>query len=179
MDDCIKGTNFVEQKIKDIVAGKDVPAFTDRPAHKRIPLFVSKNYAGRDEYSDPIHVDINMVHNDILDIEAFREWRDDLKDAIFICEKDKDGNDIFVCGSEVEKMSKSKYNVQNLTTSLKSTVPTRFAFTKCSWDHSNSRSHGIRKASKAHSASCASSGVFITTNSTNSTCRTNQLPLPN
>lgn len=113
MDDCINGTNFVEQKIKDIVAGKDVPAFVDRPAHKRTLIFVSKNYTGRDEYSDPIHVDINMVHNDILDIEAFRDWRDDLKDAIFICEKDKDGNDIFVCGSEVEKMSKSKYNVQN------------------------------------------------------------------
>lgn len=113
MDDCINGTNFVEQKIKDAVAGKDVPSFVDRPAHKRTLIFVSKNYIGRDEYSDPIHVDINMVHNDILDIEAFRDWRDDLKDAIFICEKDKDGNDIFVCGSEVEKMSKSKYNVQN------------------------------------------------------------------
>ena len=113
MDDCINGTNFVEQKIKDLVAGQEVPAFVDRPAHKRIPIFVSKNYTGRDEYSDPIHVDINMVRNDILDVEAFRNWRDDLKEAVFIYEKDKDGNDIFVCGSEIEKMSKSKYNVQN------------------------------------------------------------------
>ena len=54
-----------------------------------------------------------MVRNDILDIPACRQWRDDLKDAHFIKEKDKDGNDIYVCGNEVEKMSKSKYNVQN------------------------------------------------------------------
>ena len=113
MDDCIFETHKVEQKIKDAVAGKAVPVFEDRPAHKKTPIFVSKNYLDREEYSDPIHVDINMVRNDILDVEAFREWRDDLKDAIFLYEKDKDGNNIFVCGSEVEKMSKSKYNVQN------------------------------------------------------------------
>ena len=60
-----------------------------------------------------IHVDINIVHNDILDTESFRQWRDDLKESLFIFEKDKDGNSVYVCGSEVEKMSKSKYNVQN------------------------------------------------------------------
>lgn len=68
---------------------------------------------GREEYTDGIRVDINMVHNDILDTEAFKVWRDDLKDAQFIFEKDKDGNDIMVCGWEIEKMSKSKFNVQN------------------------------------------------------------------
>ena len=76
-------------------------------------IFVSKNVKDRELFSDPIHVDINMVHNDILDIEAFRQWRDDLHNAHFIKEKDKDGNDIFVCDWMVEKMSKSKYNVQN------------------------------------------------------------------
>ena len=77
------------------------------------PLFISKNCKDRELFSDPILVDINIVHNDILDIEAFRQWRDDLKDAQFIYEKDKDGNDVFVCDWMIEKMSKSKFNVQN------------------------------------------------------------------
>ena len=77
------------------------------------PLFISKNCKDRELFSDPILVDINIVHNDILDVEAFRQWRDDLKDALFIYEKDKDGNDVFVCDWLVEKMSKSKFNVQN------------------------------------------------------------------
>ncbi len=56
----------------------------------------------------PIHVDISMVDNDKLNIEAFRNWRPDYKDAEFICEEDGS----YICGNEVEKMSKSKYNVQ-------------------------------------------------------------------
>jgi len=55
-----------------------------------------------------LHVDISMVDNDILDIEAFKNWREEYKDAEFILEDGK-----YVCGWEVEKMSKSKYNVQN------------------------------------------------------------------
>lgn len=112
-DDYFNHTDLVRSKIVDLIEGKEVPAFVERAPHVRNPLFVSKNVPGRAEYSDPIHVDINMVHNDVLEIEEFKAWRDDLHDATFICEKDKDGNDIFVCGSEVEKMSKSKYNVQN------------------------------------------------------------------
>lgn len=54
----------------------------------------------------PIHVDVNLVRNDILDIEGFRKWRDEYSDAEFILE---DGN--YVVGTEVEKMSKSKWNV--------------------------------------------------------------------
>ena len=77
------------------------------------PLFISKNCKDRELFSDPILVDINIVHNDVLDTEAFKAWRDDLKDADFIFEKDKDGNDVFVCDWLVEKMSKSKFNVQN------------------------------------------------------------------
>lgn len=53
-----------------------------------------------------MHVDVNLVHNDQLDIEAFRQWRPDLADAEFILEEGK-----YICGAEVEKMSKSKYNV--------------------------------------------------------------------
>ena len=113
VNDYEKGTNVVEQKIKDLIAGKDVPVFVEGEAYKGGPLFISKNLPGREEFSDPIHVDINMVRNDSLDREAFGSWRDDLKGAKFICEKDESGNEIYVCGSEVEKMSKTKFNVQN------------------------------------------------------------------
>jgi leucyl-tRNA synthetase len=54
-----------------------------------------------------IHVDISMVDNDILDIETFKNWRPEYKNAEFILEEGK-----YICGSEIEKMSKSKYNVQ-------------------------------------------------------------------
>ena len=111
--DYMRGTNKVEQKIKDLIAGKDVPVFEEGEPLPQVPLFISKNIPSREEFSDPIHVDINMVHNDVLDVNEFRQWRDDLKGAQFIFEKDKDGNDVYVCGTEVEKMSKSKYNVQN------------------------------------------------------------------
>ena len=103
----------VENKIKEMIAGRDIPEFESGEQVLFPPLFVSKNVAGREFYSDPIRVDINMVHNDILDMDEFKVWRDDLKGAEFICEKDKDGKDIYVCGWEIEKMSKSKYNVQS------------------------------------------------------------------
>lgn len=56
----------------------------------------------------PLHVDVNLVHNDQLDTEAFRRWQPQFADAEFILENGK-----YICGWEVEKMSKSKYNVQN------------------------------------------------------------------
>ncbi|HLU86364.1 MAG TPA: leucine--tRNA ligase [Taishania sp.] len=56
----------------------------------------------------PIHVDISMVENDKLDIEAFKAWRSEYANAAFILEDDG----TYICGHEVEKMSKSKYNVQ-------------------------------------------------------------------
>jgi leucyl-tRNA synthetase len=58
--------------------------------------------------TNSIHVDISIVDNDKLDIEAFKKWRPEFANAEFICEE----NDDYICGSEVEKMSKSKYNVQ-------------------------------------------------------------------
>lgn len=58
-------------------------------------------------YTD-LHVDVNIVRNDELDMEAFKNWRPDLADAEFILEDGK-----YICGWEVEKMSKSKYNVVN------------------------------------------------------------------
>jgi leucyl-tRNA synthetase len=54
------------------------------------------------------HVDINIVDNDVLDIDAFRRWQLDFADAKFILEDGK-----YICGWEIEKMSKSKHNVQN------------------------------------------------------------------
>lgn len=69
--------------------------------------FVSYNL--RNNYDvQPIHVDINLVDNDVLDTERFRQWRPDLANAEFILEEGK-----YLCGHEVEKMSKSLYNVQN------------------------------------------------------------------
>lgn len=69
--------------------------------------FVSLNL--KDQYEvTPIRVDVNIVHNDVLDIEAFKQWRPEFNHAEFILEDGK-----YVCGWEIEKMSKSKYNVQN------------------------------------------------------------------
>ena len=69
--------------------------------------FVS--YGLKNNYTvTPIHVDVNIVSNDILDIEAFKKWQPEFESATFILEGDK-----YICGWEVEKMSKSKYNVQN------------------------------------------------------------------
>jgi leucyl-tRNA synthetase len=54
----------------------------------------------------PLHVDVNIVNNNILDTDAFRQWREEYASAEFILEEGK-----YVCGHEVEKMSKSKWNV--------------------------------------------------------------------
>jgi leucyl-tRNA synthetase len=63
----------------------------------------------KDQYTTiPLHVDISFVDNDKLDIEAFKNWREEYKNAEFILEEDG----TYVCGTEVEKMSKSKFNVQ-------------------------------------------------------------------
>lgn len=69
--------------------------------------FVSKSKIG-DHLTSTIHVDISLVNNDILDIDAFKQWRPEYRDAQFLLE-DTEG---FLCDYEVEKMSKSKYNVQ-------------------------------------------------------------------
>ena len=69
--------------------------------------FVSFNL--KDKYDvTPIHVDVNIVHNDVLDIEAFRNWNPEYKTAEFILEGGK-----YICGWAVEKMSKSMFNVVN------------------------------------------------------------------
>ncbi|MDD5861465.1 MAG: leucine--tRNA ligase [Prevotella sp.] len=84
--------------------------------HDKAPVFVSKGQ--KDNYdTTPIHVWVNLVKNDVLDIDAFRQWRPEYKDAQFIFDdgtKSVDGaNGKYVCGWAIEKMSKSMFNVVN------------------------------------------------------------------
>ena len=75
--------------------------------HSKAPVFVSLGL--KDQYdTTPIHVDVNIVQNDILDTEAFKTWRPEYNNAEFILEDGK-----YVCGWAVEKMSKSMFNVVN------------------------------------------------------------------
>ncbi len=69
--------------------------------------FVSHNLSKNYDVT-PLHVDVNIVSNDILDIDAFRAWRPEYADAEFILENDK-----YICGWAIEKMSKSMFNVVN------------------------------------------------------------------
>jgi len=69
--------------------------------------YVSKGL--RQQYDTvPIHVDVSMVKNDVLNIEAFKQSGSDVADAVFVLEGGE-----YICGREVEKMSKSKFNIIN------------------------------------------------------------------
>jgi leucyl-tRNA synthetase len=71
------------------------------------PIFVS--FGLKDKYEvTPLHVDVNIVSNEVLDIQAFKNWRSEYADAELILEDGK-----YICGVEVEKMSKRWYNVVN------------------------------------------------------------------
>ena len=75
--------------------------------HSKAPVFVSYNL--RKDYDvTPIHVDVNIVSADVLDIEAFKAWRPEYANAEFVLEDGK-----YICGWAVEKMSKSMFNVVN------------------------------------------------------------------
>ena len=80
-----------------------VSAFVYRvgTSNKYVSFGLKKEYD-----TTPLHVDVNIVNNTALDIEAFRNWREEYKNAEFILEDGK-----YICGTEVEKMSKSKWNV--------------------------------------------------------------------
>ena len=76
-------------------------------AKTEAPVFVSYNL--KDQYEvTPIHVDVNIVQNDVLDLDAFRKWRPEYEHAEFLLEDGK-----YVCGWAIEKMSKSMFNVVN------------------------------------------------------------------
>ncbi|WP_455086047.1 leucine--tRNA ligase [Prevotella pallens] len=75
--------------------------------HSKALVFVS--FGLKDKYeTTPIHVDVNIVHADVLDIDAFKAWRPEYENAEFILEDGK-----YICGWAVEKMSKSMFNVVN------------------------------------------------------------------
>lgn len=75
--------------------------------HSKAPVFIS--FGLKDKYeTTPIHVDVNIVHADVLDIDAFKAWRPEYENAEFILEDGK-----YICGWAVEKMSKSMFNVVN------------------------------------------------------------------
>ena len=75
--------------------------------HSKAPVFVSAGLKKDDDVT-PIHVDVNIVSADVLDIDAFKAWRPEYENAEFILEDGK-----YVCGWAVEKMSKSMFNVVN------------------------------------------------------------------
>lgn len=90
--------------------------------HSKAPVFVSLGQ--KDKYeTTPIHVDVNIVHADVLDIEAFKAWRPEYNNAEFIFEDGTSSSElintqhptpaIYKCGWAVEKMSKSMFNVVN------------------------------------------------------------------
>ena len=103
-------SNFVyrvKPPLNPPTGGKSPLSCGEGSGERSNPVFVSLNL--KDQYDvTPIHVDVNIVSNDILNIEAFRNWNPDYKTAEFILEDGK-----YVCGWAVEKMSKSMYNVVN------------------------------------------------------------------
>ena len=86
-----------------MILGRSSFVYRIKDTNKFITNSLKSNYE-----TIPLHVDISIVDNDKLDIEAFKKWRSDYADAEFICEEDR----TYICGHEVEKMSKSKFNVQ-------------------------------------------------------------------
>ena len=90
--------------------------------HSKAPVFVSLGQ--KDKYdTTPIHVDVNIVHADVLDVETFKAWRPEYNNAEFIFEDGTSSSDLintqhptpptYKCGWAVEKMSKSMFNVVN------------------------------------------------------------------
>ena len=90
--------------------------------HSKAPVFVSLGQ--KDKYeTTPIHVDVNIVHADVLDVEAFKAWRPEYNNAEFIFEDGTSSSEVsntqhptpptYKCGWAVEKMSKSMFNVVN------------------------------------------------------------------
>ena len=101
-------TIFLSKTVIDnIIKTKEVLEFSNQIEDKLSKIIQNKNGFVAMDFT-PIHADISMVDNDKLDIEAFKAWRSEFANAEFICEEDGS----YICGNEVEKMSKSKYNVQ-------------------------------------------------------------------
>ncbi|RSK44742.1 leucine--tRNA ligase [Hymenobacter perfusus] len=93
-------------KLEEKLAELEQKLSAKHPAYK---VEVHTYFLGMPDSFTPLHVDVNMVENDILDIEAFKNWREEYATAEFVLEE----NGTYIVGVEVEKMSKSKYNVVN------------------------------------------------------------------
>jgi leucyl-tRNA synthetase len=113
-------TNTIKVKVK-----KTLETYTIKLNDSKV-IFYSNDVSDfdlNDDYMSDIHVDISLVSNGVLDIENFSKSREEYKNAIFICEggywingkfeKQREGSDKFLTSPEVEKMSKSKFNVVN------------------------------------------------------------------
>ncbi len=100
---CVKEEPFQKLINQGMIQGRSSFVYRIKGTNR----FVS--YGMKNDFDvQQLHCDVNIVDNDILDIDKFRDWLPDYKEAEFILE---DG--VYVCGTEVEKMSKSLYNVQN------------------------------------------------------------------
>ncbi len=86
-----------------MIQGRSSFAYRVAGTNKFVSRGLRKNYE-----TTALHVDVSLVDNDQLDLEAFKKWRPEFNDATFELENGK-----YICGSEVEKMSKSKFNVVN------------------------------------------------------------------
>ena len=113
------GVSKVEEPFKKLVnqgmiQGRSNFVYRDNKASEEAghPVFVSLNLMKQREAEEgaftPIHVDVNIVSADVLDLEAFKAWRPEYNDAEFVLENGK-----YVCGWAIEKMSKSMFNVVN------------------------------------------------------------------
>ena len=100
----VKDEPFKKLVNQGMIQGRSNFVYRIKDTNKYVSYNLKSNY----EVTE-IHVDVNIVHNDILDIEAFKKWRPENKDAEFILEEDGK----YHCGYAVEKMSKSKFNVVN------------------------------------------------------------------
>jgi leucyl-tRNA synthetase len=94
---------FAKMINQGMILGRSSFVYRIKDSNKFVTLSKKKDFD-----VTPIHADISLVDNDKLDIEGFKSWRTEFSQAEFICEEDGS----YVCGTEVEKMSKSKYNVQ-------------------------------------------------------------------
>lgn len=90
-----------------MIQGRSNFVYRVKDTNSNAPVFVSLGL--KDQYdTTPIHVDVNIVSGDVLDIDAFKAWRPEFSNAQFVLENNK-----YVCGWAIEKMSKSMFNVVN------------------------------------------------------------------
>ena len=99
----VKEEPFAKLVNQGMIQGRSNFVYRIKDTNTFVSLGLKDNYE-----VTPIHVDVNIVQNDVLDLDAFRRWRPEYADAEFVLE---DGR--YVCGWAVEKMSKSMYNVVN------------------------------------------------------------------